>query len=107
MSGSSLARRFARRSWAGLDGPGLNGGLDTAAGCCRMVGLAEVVCTSRAAGIFYSLVGQFARVPVPWGVSGLRVAAVAFVQSLRRKRKRMAIEDRRLCCRRPLDGEEG
>ena len=60
-----------------------------------MVGLAEVACTSRAAGIFYSLVGQFARVPVPWGVSGLRVAAVAFVQSLRRKRKRMAIEDRR------------
>ena len=56
-----------------------------------MVGLVAVACRRWAAGFFYSLVGQFARVPVPWGVPGLRVAAAAFGRPARRKRKRMAI----------------
>ena len=63
----------------GLGGPGgaevLKAGLDTAAGCCRMVGLVKVACRSWAAGFFDSLDGQFVRAPGPWVYPALRVAA--------------------------------
>jgi len=75
MSGSSLVRLMVLPTWSSPGGAGFLKGLDTAAGCCRMVGLVKVACRSWAAGFFDSLDGQFVRAPGPWVFPALRVAA--------------------------------